>query len=30
MLGDGGMKSTYELYIGEPLIDHFDNFVKSS
>lgn len=30
MLGDGNMRATYELYAGEPLIDHFDKFVEAA
>ncbi|CAD8158347.1 unnamed protein product [Paramecium octaurelia] len=30
MLGDGGMRGTYELYKGEPWISHFDNFKKAT
>ncbi|KAM3135766.1 hypothetical protein pb186bvf_012163 [Paramecium bursaria] len=30
ILGEGGMRSAYELYEGEPFVKHFDNFVAIS
>ena len=30
ILGEGGMRSAYELYEGEPFVRHFDNFVSIS